>query len=173
MKHLITEWRRFLKENTSEIPSEVYERYNKGNCLLFAETLKQLLGEDATIMSCIVSFDDGYKWSIAHVFVEYNGNYIDVSGIQTEEQLREKSIDPEHYDSATFTIKAFHPSEWDEFRYDPEYPDQEEQETIDLNKDGIDDTEQTSSPGKMFPEPKEETLKWAKLVLAKIRKKNK
>lgn len=171
MKQYFKPWRKFINENISQIPDTILERYREGNCLLFAEAVLSLLNNEDAYLYSVITNTDGYHWVISHIVVKYAGKYIDIDGIQSEQQLKNKIL---HYykqsgldaEDIQIEFKLYNPSEWEQFSYEPEYDGEEQESFIDLNKDSQDDKEQTTSPGKMYPESPAETLKWAKIVLS-------
>ena len=134
-----------LHENKLNIPAKVMERYMEGNCLLFAEALSKIL--NSPIYSVLVGFG-GNDITVAHVVVEYRNKYWDISGGHSQSDL---IATYEKQGAPTVFLEPYSASQWDEYE-------------VDLDKNSKNDEEQGIIPGKHYPEPPEETNKWANLI---------
>ena len=154
MKKILNEWRRYISEATEQIPSDIEERYLEGNCLTFAKALSELLDFD---IYAIVAGTGGGDITCCHVVVPYKGKYWDISGGHTEQELIDKY--EEELGAAYVDIVPYRPSLWQNYDLDKDGDYDEDEEDYDVEED-----DPPEEMGQHFPEPREETMKWASII---------
>lgn len=133
----------YLIENKLNIPKDVIEKYMGGNCLLFAEALQKLLGNYASIYSVLVGFG-GNDITVAHVVVEYKGYYWDIKGKRSEKELVDEM---QEMGAPTVFLAPYNERHWEHWEESDDHSEGSSEER-----------------GRHFPEPVEETMKWANVI---------